>query len=120
MKPLEIDVSGPARRYISRRGGDVFVYVAGVGHSDWLVQHVKVSRPSSREFGLHEHDGLRVWLDAAFAPPARLTIRRAPWPIGPLEVTGTEAGEASASGTFEGGGSWPAHGGRRAFRGPLS
>lgn len=105
---MEILVSERARRYIAARGGDVYIYFDPVGQSDWMMQRVKLRRPPGREVDLYECDGLRIWLDAGFGPPPRLEIRRMFWRFGPLQVTGTGAGEAvGASGD---GGSWPTYG----------
>lgn len=106
---MEIVLSRPARRYLASHGGEVFIYFESVGQSEWMVQRVKLRRPSGRDLSLHELDGLRIWLDATFDPPSKLEIQRTFWQFGPLQVTGT--GDGQAVGAYEGdGGSWPTHG----------
>ena len=95
---MDISISGPARRYISNHGGDLYISFDDAG-SPLLYQRVTLSRPLDHEFVLHEvlHQSgpVRVWFDADLETPARLTIRRRPWPVGPIDVTGTGVGTIS-------------------------
>jgi hypothetical protein len=94
---LEISISASARRYISNHGGDLYVSFDDAGSSGWLVQRVTLSRPPDHDFVLHQSGLVRVWLDAEFADPPSLTICRRPWPVGPIEVTGTGVGTINLS-----------------------
>jgi hypothetical protein len=107
---MEIRVSTHARRYISKKSGELYVYFDPIDRTEWMVQRVGLARPPDHDFVAHEHEGIRVWLDSDFDPPKRLEVRRAWWRFGPLEVAGTGAGQAE--GAYSGdGGSWPGHGG---------
>jgi hypothetical protein len=106
---MQVRVSAPAHDYIAAHGGDVYVYFDSVRRTSWKVQRVRVTRPPDREFALHEHEGLRLWLDARFEPPPTLELRRMFRRFGPLEATGTGAGR---TGGIDAGSvpSWPSHG----------
>jgi hypothetical protein len=113
---MDVDVSAPARRFIAARGGALYVYFTDVGRSGWVFQRVKLARPADREFTLHESESIRLWLDADFTAPATLKVRRRPWPVGPIQVTGTGVGQfdlGGGGGGGDGGWSWPTggHGG---------
>ena len=54
-------------------------------------------------FVRHDFDEIRVWIEGPFTAPTKLQIRRRPWPIGPIEVTGTSSAEFSLSGDSGGG-----------------
>jgi hypothetical protein len=105
-----IDVSGPSRRYVESQGGDAFVFFRDIG--SWTVQRVATSRPDGIEFDEHPVGSIRAWLQADFAPPERMKLRRRPWPFGPLDAFGAGPGRSGAlDGGSDGDGSsrhWPA------------
>ena len=92
---MTIDVSGPARRYVESRSGQLFVYFRDVGR--WSTQRVATRRPDGVEFEEHDVGSIRLWLQAGFAPPALLKVRRRPWPLGPIEVLGTGVERSSGA-----------------------
>ena len=87
-----MSISSAARRYISNHGGDLYISFDDAGRSGWLFQRVTVSRQPGHDYVLHQDGLVRVWLDADVEAPASLTIRRRPWPMGPIDVTGTGVG----------------------------
>jgi hypothetical protein len=109
---MDIDANAPATRLIERRGGKLYVWFKDVGNSPWATQQVAFHAPELVEFTRHFGEGFELYLDSRFLPPDKLTIRRRPWPVGPLEVAGTGAGKGWAEGGGGGGDGWPAsHGG---------
>jgi hypothetical protein len=110
---VEIDASAPASRLIERRGGKLYVWFGDLRNSPWATQRVAFRAPEDVDFSRYFGDAFELYLDSRFAPPGKLNIRRRPWPIGPIEVTGTGAGDGWADGGGGGGGDgWPAsHGG---------
>lgn len=109
---MEIDASAPAWRMIERRGGKLYVWFEDVGRSPWAMQRVAFREPRHVEFSRDFAEGFELYLDRRFRPPDTLTLRRRPWPIGPIDVRGMGAGEGWAGGDGGGGGEWPgSHGG---------
>jgi hypothetical protein len=97
---MEIDASKLARSYLLRRGGDLYVWFGAVGKSGSLLQHVSTHRAPERKFERYESGGLSVWWDATRTAPKTISLRRRPWPLGPIEVTweggaGGELGDAN-------------------------
>lgn len=85
---MRVDISGPALRFVQRRGGDLYVWFTDLGDRS-LLAHVGTTRPADREFIRQELPaGARLWLEAADLPePSEIRIRRRPWPVGPIEAT---------------------------------
>jgi hypothetical protein len=110
---MQIDASGPAERYIQSRGGRIYVWFSPVGDSPWSVQRVAFRPPPGIDFAAHFTGSMEVHLQADFNPPEELRLRRRPWPLGPIDVRGTGAGNAwGDGGGGEGSGDWPtSHGG---------
>jgi hypothetical protein len=106
---MEVTVSDAARSFIEGRGGRLYVWFAPVGRCAFSVQRVSFRIPDGVEFERHHVENLELFLQADFAAPERLAVRRRPWPIGPIQVSGTGAGSAWGEG---GGGDthgWPGH-----------
>jgi hypothetical protein len=97
---MDIELSAPASRLIGRRGGKLYVWFRDLGASPWATQQVAFRAPENVDFTRHFGEGVELYLDSRVAPPDKLTIRRRPWPIGPIDVAGTGAGE----GWMDGGG----------------
>src|SRR5262249_52837017 len=108
---VEIDVSTAAARFTAGRGGRLYVWFAPVGRGPWSVQRVGFRAPAGVDFTSYPFRSIDVNLQGDFNPPEGLFVRRRPWPIGPIEVTGTGAGDASNVGGTGGGGwgNWPTH-----------
>lgn len=101
-------MSDAARSFIEARGGRLYVWFSPLGRSPFSAQRASCRAPNGVEFDQHRVGSVDVFLQADFEPPEELTVRRRPWPIGPIEVIGTGAGQAWGGGS-EGGAGWPTH-----------
>ena len=103
----EVRATRFARRYIERRGGDLYVWFQPLGPD--LFQHVSTRRPDGVRFRRIRGDGITVYLQRDFDPPKKLDVSLL-WPLG-VEVHGTGVGALTTtdgSGGDEGSGHhWP-------------
>jgi hypothetical protein len=111
---VQIDASEFAENFVERRGGRLYVWFEDVGRSPWVVQRVRFWQPDGVSFTRYPAGKFDVYLQADLKPPGELRIRRRPWPVGPIDVTGTGAGEVEGAGGggADWSGDWPSgHGG---------
>jgi len=90
-----------AVRYIAGRGGCLYVWFTALGRSDWALQHVATKPPEGVTFTQRDADGFQLFLPAGYETSERIEVVRRYWPFGPLEVTGTGAGQGESVGHFE-------------------
>jgi hypothetical protein len=95
---VRIDATSWAAKYIQQRGGRLYVWFDEVGATHWTVQQVRFDAPDGVNFIQHHADGFDIYLQADFSPPTEVQVRRRPWPLGPIEVTGTGAGQSDVGG----------------------